>query len=249
MSALTVAMDVAAKTLVVTGTACVGEKVDVTLIGFSAADLTRFADGDDSELSEIRFRLVDPCGRDLARFPVELDSEDAWTFDGDSLYATVDFNTLALREYFKGEPFKNRKELGVVIDDAPGGTQIARGKMKVLQWAAASDCDPLSLPDWRKTLGDLKAAIEAVDEKTEAATSAAETASAEADSARRCAQAAQDALTGAQNAERSASAYADTARDRIKELFDRKNYDLTTNDGFVDAVIDIVETLGGQAHD
>ena len=46
-----------------------------------------------------------------------------------------------------------------------------------------------------------------------------------------------------------------TAEDRLNiratvaALFAEKNYDLSTTDGFVDAFIDVVETLGGTAHD
>lgn len=35
----------------------------------------------------------------------------------------------------------------------------------------------------------------------------------------------------------------------VAALFAEKNYDLSTTDGFVDAFIDVVETLGGTAHD
>ena len=35
----------------------------------------------------------------------------------------------------------------------------------------------------------------------------------------------------------------------VAELFAEKNYDLSTTDGFVEAFIDVVQTLGGEAHD
>lgn len=38
-------------------------------------------------------------------------------------------------------------------------------------------------------------------------------------------------------------------RATVAALFAEKNYDLSTTDGFVDAFIDVVETLGGTAHD
>ena len=38
-------------------------------------------------------------------------------------------------------------------------------------------------------------------------------------------------------------------RATVHSFFATKNYDLSTTDGFVDAVIDIVQTLGGAAHD
>lgn len=158
------------KTLTASGIACVGEQVNVQIVGAALAN------------QNIRFRIVDEGGDDLVRFP--MNSADQWTTDTDvgttKYSATVDFDTDKLRKVFETVSFREKLKLGIIVDSFDAKTQFARGVHDICQWSVASTEDPTVVTDWKIVLEELNGKLAAVDGKVEDA----ETAKQEAESAR-----------------------------------------------------------------
>ena len=169
----TLSIDLEKRKISATGLVAVGEKVDVVVKGVDYSSIPVWeTDNTEGFIGPaLRFRLVTPEGKDLVRFP--LAKGDAWNKDGDSLSAEVDFNTMQLRDWLRGFPIAEKAEVGIIIDSVVDAMEYGRGTVKILQWVASPAEDPTILPDWRKTLRELNAAIVEISYKSEQAVNAA----------------------------------------------------------------------------
>lgn len=169
----TLSIDLEKRKISATGLVAVGEKVDVVVKGVDYSSIPVWeTDNTEGFIGPaLRFRLVTPEGKDLVRFP--LAKGDAWNKDADSLSAEVDFNTMQLRDWLRGFPIAEKAEVGIIIDSVVDAMEYGRGTVKILQWAASPAEDPTILPDWRKTLRELNAAIVEISYKSEQAVNAA----------------------------------------------------------------------------
>lgn len=209
---LTITVDAKNRALsVASGMITVGAKIDVEISGLPG-DIPPWGASDAFSGPSVRFRLVDECGRDLARYP--LAEGDRWEQSGGVLSSLtpVEFDTDRLRCAFRGVAFDDTLPFGVIVDSAVDAAQYAVGRVKVRQWAAASTEDPTVLPDWRETLERLQKDLAEVSEKRDdavAAKAAAESAASEAQSSRNEAAASESSALAAKNA-------AEAARDRAE---------------------------------
>lgn len=209
---LTITVDAKNRALsVASGMITVGAKIDVEISGLPG-DIPPWGTSDAFSGPSARFRLVDECGRDLARYP--LAEGDRWEPSGGVLSSLtpVEFDTDRLRRAFRGVAFDDTLPFGVIVDSAVDAAQYAVGRVKVRQWAAASTEDPTVLPDWRETLERLQKDIAEVSEKRDdavAAKAAAVSAASEAQSSRNEAAASASSALAAKNA-------AEAARDRAE---------------------------------
>ncbi len=169
----TLSIDLEKRKISATGLVAVGEKVDVVVKGVDYSSIPVWeTDNIEGFIGPaLRFRLVTPEGKDLVRFP--LAKGDAWNKNGDSLSAEVDFNTMQLRDWLRGFPIAEKAEVGIIIDSVVDAMEYGRGTVKILQWVASPAEDPTILPDWRKTLRELNAAIVEISYKSEQAVNAA----------------------------------------------------------------------------
>lgn len=200
----TVSVDAEKRKTTVSGLVAVGEKVDVVVSGLEASQIPEWENDNAEGFSgpSLRFRLVAPDGRDLVRFP--LAEGDAWSAGADGTFtAEVDFNTMQLRGWLRGFGIGEKAEVGIIVDSVVDAMEYGRGTVKVLQWAASPAEDPTILPDWRKTLRDLTAAIVRIDGSVDLAMGYANDAEM---SAGQSAEKASVAETAANNALSSASA-------------------------------------------
>lgn len=209
---LTITVDAKNRALsVASGMITVGAKIDVEISGLPG-DIPPWGASDAFSGPSVRFRLVDECGRDLARYP--LAEGDRWEQSGGVLSSLtpVEFDTDRLRCAFRGVAFDDTLPFGVIVDSAVDAAQYAVGRVKVRQWAAASTEDPTVLPDWRETLERLQKDLAEVSEKRDdavAAKAAAESAASEAQSSRNEAAASASSSLAAKND-------AEAARDRAE---------------------------------
>lgn len=209
---LTITVDAKNRALsVASGMITVGAKIDVEISGLPG-DIPPWGASDAFSGPSARFRLVDECGRDLARYP--LAEGDRWEPSGGVLSSLtpVEFDTDRLRCAFRGVAFDDTLPFGVIVDSAVDAAQYAVGRVKVRQWAAASTEDPTVLPDWRETLERLQKDIAEVSEKRDdavAAKAAAESAASEAQSSRNEAEESASSALAAKND-------AEAARDRAE---------------------------------
>ena len=206
---LTITVDAKNRALsVASGMITVGAKIDVEISGLPG-DIPPWGTSDAFSGPSVRFRLVDECGRDLARYP--LAEGDRWEQSGGVLSSLtpVEFDTDRLRCAFRGVAFDDTLPFGVIVDSAVDAAQYAVGRVKVRQWAAASTEDPTVLPDWRETLERLQKDLAEVSEKRDdavAAKAAAVSAASEAQSSRNeAAASASSALAANNRAHASAS--------------------------------------------
>ena len=219
---LTITVDAKNRALsVASGMITVGAKIDVEISGLPA-DIPPWGASDAFSGPSVRFRLVDECGRDLARYP--LAEGDGWKPSGGVLSSLtpVEFDTDRLRRAFRGVAFDDTLPFGVIVDSAVDAAQYAVGRVKVRQWAAASTEDPTVLPDWRETLAKLRDDLSDVEAKksaaeaaktaaVEAADSAADSAASSLANATSAADSASNAAANASSAYSSASASATSA--------------------------------------
>lgn len=211
---LTITVDAKNRALsVASGMITVGAKIDVEISGLPG-DIPPWGASDAFSGPSARFRLVDECGRDLARYP--LAEGDRWEPSGGVLSSLtpVEFDTDRLRCAFRGVAFDDTLPFGVIVDSAVDAAQYAVGRVKVRQWAAASTEDPTVLPDWRETLERLQKGIAEVSEKRDdavAAKAAAESAASEAQSSRNEAAASASSALAAKNASEAARDRAEAA--------------------------------------
>lgn len=209
---LTITVDAKNRALsVASGMITVGAKIDVEISGLPG-DIPPWGASDAFSGPSARFRLVDECGRDLARYP--LADGDGWEPSGGVLSSLtpVEFDTDRLRRAFRGVAFDDTLPFGVIVDSAVDAAQYAVGRVKVRQWAAASTEDPTVLPDWRETLERLQKDLAEVSEKRDdavAAKAAAVSAASEAQSSRNEAAASASSALAAKND-------AEAARDRAE---------------------------------
>ena len=209
---LTITVDAKNRALsVASGMITVGAKIDVEISGLPG-DIPPWGASDAFSGPSVRFRLVDECGRDLARYP--LAEGDRWEQSGGVLSSLtpVEFDTDRLRRAFRGVAFDDTLPFGVIVDSAVDAAQYAVGRVKVRQWAVASTEDPTVLPDWRETLERLQKDLAEVSEKRDdavAAKAAAESAASEAQSSRNAAAASASSAFAEKNA-------AEAARDRAE---------------------------------
>jgi hypothetical protein len=212
---LTITVDAKNRALsVASGMITVGAKIDVEISGLPG-DIPPWGASDAFSGPSARFRLVDECGRDLARYP--LAEGDRWEPSGGVLSSLtpVEFDTDRLRCAFRGVAFDDTLPFGVIVDSAVDAAQYAVGRVKVRQWAAASTEDPTVLPDWRETLERLQKDLAEVSEKRDdavAAKAAAVSAASEAQSSRNEAAASASSALAAKND-------AEAARDRVETAF------------------------------
>ncbi len=193
-------------TAVMEGVVSVGAKVDVVLKGLTS-DIPAWDDDDGFVGPSLRFRVVDECGHDLVRYPLE--ETDFWSTTGTGVYESataVDFDTDALRHIFEGVIFNDTLEFGVVLDSVVDAAEYGTGRLKIQQWSVASTEDPTVLPDWRETLAKLKENLEDVKENVVAAEAARDAAEGSAGSAESAASAAATSATAAETAQDSARA-------------------------------------------
>lgn len=209
---LTITVDAKNRALsVASGMITVGAKIDVEISGLPG-DIPPWGASDAFSGPSARFRLVDECGRDLARYP--LAEGDGWEPSGGVLSSLtpVEFDTDRLRRAFRGVAFDDTLPFGVIVDSAVDAAQYSVGRVKVRQWAAASTEDPTVLPDWRETLERLQKDLAEVSEKRDdavAAKAAAVSAASEAQSSRNEAAASASSALAAKND-------AEAARDRAE---------------------------------
>lgn len=209
---LTITVDAKNRALsVASGMITVGAKIDVEISGLPG-DIPPWGASDAFSGPSARFRLVDECGRDLARYP--LAEGDRWEQSGGVLSSLtpVEFDTDRLRCAFRGVAFDDTLPFGVIVDSAVDAAQYAVGRVKVRQWAAASTEYPTVLPDWRETLERLQKDLAEVSAKRDdavAAKAAAESAASDAQSRRNEAAASASSALAAKNG-------AEAARDRAE---------------------------------
>ncbi len=193
-------------TAVMEGVVSVGAKVDVVLKGLTS-DIPAWDDDDGFVGPSLRFRVVDECGHDLVRYPLE--ETDFWSTTSVGIYESataVNFDTDALRHIFEGVIFNGTLEFGVVLDSVVDAAEYGTGRLKIQQWSVASTEDPTVLPDWRETLAKLKENLEDVKENVAAAEAARDAAEDSAGSAESAASAAATSATAAETAQNSARA-------------------------------------------
>lgn len=211
---LTITVDAKNRALsVASGMITVGAKIDVEISGLPG-DIPPWGASDAFSGPSARFRLVDECGRDLARYPLAEGDGWGWEPSGGVLSSLtpVEFDTDRLRRAFRGVAFDDTLPFGVIVDSAVDAAQYAVGRVKVRQWAAASTEDPTVLPDWRETLERLQKDLAEVSEKRDdavAAKAAAVSAASEAQSSRNEAAASASSALAAKND-------AEAARDRAE---------------------------------
>nr|DAI23249.1 MAG TPA: Peptidase [Caudoviricetes sp.] len=211
---LTITVDAKNRALsVASGMITVGAKIDVEISGLPG-DIPPWGASDAFSGPSARFRLVDECGRDLARYP--LAEGDGWEPSGGVLSSLtpVEFDTDRLRRAFRGVAFDDTLLFGVIVDSAVDAAQYAVGRVKVRQWAAASTEDPTVLPDWRETLERLQKDLAEVSEKRDdavAAKAAAVSAASEAQSSRNAAAASANASSAASDRAHASASDANDA--------------------------------------
>ena len=216
---LTITVDAKNRALsVASGMIAVGAKIDVEISGLPG-DIPPWGSSDAFSGPSARFRLVDECGRDLARYP--LADGDGWEQSGGVLSSItpVEFDTDRLRRAFRGVAFDDTLPFGVIVDSAVDAAQYAVGRVKVRQWAAASTEDPTVLPDWRETLDRLQKDLADVSAKRDDAVSAkaaAVSAASEAQSSMNAAAASASSALAAKNTAEEARKSAEEARDRAE---------------------------------
>lgn len=203
----TLSIDLEKRKISATGLVAVGEKVDVVVKGVDYSSIPVWeTDNTEGFIGPaLRFRLVTPEGKDLVRFP--LAEGDGWNKDGDSLSAEVDFNTMQLRDWLRGFPIAEKAEVGIIIDSVVDAMEYGRGTVKILQWAASPAEDPTILPDWRKTLRELNAAIVEISYKSEQAVDAATLAESAKELAQKYVNSANVAANNALNSENEAKRF------------------------------------------
>ena len=203
----TLSIDLEKRKISATGLVAVGEKVDVVVKGVDYSSIPVWeTDNTEGFIGPaLRFRLVTPEGKDLVRFP--LAKGDAWNKNGDSLSAEVDFNTMQLRDWLRGFPIAEKAEVGIIIDSVVDAMEYGRGTVKILQWVASPAEDPTILPDWRKTLRELNAAIVEISYKSEQAVNAATLAEYAKELARKYADSASIAANNALKSENEAKRF------------------------------------------
>ena len=197
---------------VMEGVVSVGAKVDVVLKGLTS-DIPLWGDDDGFVGYSLRFRIVDECGHDLVRYPLE--ETDSWNSTSTGVYESVtavDFDTDALRHIFEGVVFNDALEFGVILDSVVDAAEYGTGRLKIQQWAVASTEDPTVLPDWRETLAKLQEGLENIETAQSAtemardeAASAASSAAASAAVSASCATAAGTAQNSARASEQNAA--------------------------------------------
>lgn len=211
---LTITVDAKNRALsVASGMITVGAKIDVEISGLPG-DIPPWGASDAFSGPSARFRLVDECGRDLARYP--LADGDGWEQSGGVLSSLtpVEFDTDRLRSAFRGVAFDDTLSFGVIVDSAVDAAQYAVGRVKVRQWAAASTEDPTVLPDWRETLERLQKDLAEVSEKRDdavAAKAAAVIAASEAQSSRNAAATSANASSAASDRAHASASDANDA--------------------------------------
>ena len=207
----TVSVDLAKRKTSVTGLVAVGEKVNVVISGFGDYSVPEWEPDNTEGFSgaALRFRLVTPEGKDLVRFP--LAEGDKWSGYGGEFSAEVDFNTMQLRKWLRGFPIDGKAEVGVIVDSVVDAMEYGRGTVKILQWAASPAEDPTILPDWRKTLRDLNAAIVDISSKTNRAETAAQAAQTARDDAQISKESAETAANNALSSENAAKGFKNNA--------------------------------------
>lgn len=216
---LTITVDAKNRALsVASGMIAVGAKIDVEISGLPG-DIPPWGSSDAFSGPSARFRIVDECGRDLARYP--LADGDGWEQSGGVLSSItpVEFDTDRLRRAFSGVAFDDTLPFGVIVDSAVDAAQYAVGRVKVRQWAAASTEDPTVLPDWRETLDRLHKDLADVSKKRDdavAAKAAAVSAASEAQSSMNAAAASASSALAAKNGAEAARNSAESARDRAE---------------------------------
>lgn len=203
----TLSIDLEKRKISATGLVAVGEKVDVVVKGVDYSSIPVWeTDNTEGFIGPaLRFRLVTPEGKDLVRFP--LAEGDGWNKDGDSLSAEVNFNTMQLRDWLRGFPIAEKAEVGIIIDSVVDAMEYGRGTVKILQWAASPAEDPTILPDWRKTLRELNAAIVEISYKSEQAVDAATLAESAKELAQKYVNSANVAANNALNSENEAKRF------------------------------------------
>ncbi len=193
-------------TAVMEGVVSVGAKVDVVLKGLTS-DIPLWGDDDGFVGYSLRFRIVDECGHDLVRYPLE--ELDQWNSTSTGVYESataVDFDTDALRHIFEGVVFNDSLEFGVVLDSVVDAAEYGTGRLKIQQWAVASTEDPTVLPDWRETLAKLQEDLENIETAQSAAELARDEAVSAASSAAASATVSASSATAAETAQNSARA-------------------------------------------
>lgn len=191
---------------VMEGVVSVSAKVDVVLKGLTS-DIPLWGDDDGFVGYSLRFRIVDECGHDLVRYPLE--ETDSWNSTSTGVYESVtavDFDTDALRHIFEGVVFNDALEFGVILDSVVDAAEYGTGRLKIQQWAVASTEDPTVLPDWRETLAKLQEGLENIETAQSATEMARDEAASAASSAAASAAVSASCATAAGTAQNSARA-------------------------------------------
>jgi hypothetical protein len=146
MTTLVITPDFDDKVLVATGKICVGEKVDVTIVGVTEAQ---------SADLRLRFRYD---GNTVAVYPTA--ESDVWTYAGTSASATIDLNTDVFRALYEG--FEDRDKLAcvLIVDNPDDQNMYSSAKIQVGNWPVEAGADvPYSLSTYHDDVAQLQADV------------------------------------------------------------------------------------------
>lgn len=229
MSDFTITPNLIKKTARFSGVVAAGEHATVRIVGASSLLATG-----------LRLRAVWMC-KTIAVFPIP-DSGDAFSTSENDLVCTLNLNTVQVIKAFRRAP-----ELDVlfVLDNPVAHKLHFSSSALVRGWPQEPADIPVNLDNYADFVADTTSAIEALQSGVadNAAAIAGEVA----------ARSAMDETMHSEvtlNAQRINSLLDGTyVKSKVEELFHEKNYDLSTTDGFVEAFIDVVKTLGGNTHE
>lgn len=144
MTTLVLTPDFDDKTLLATGKICVGEKVDVTVVGVTDVQAANL---------RMRFRYD---GVTVAIYPTA--AGDVWSHSGSSATATIDLNTDVFRALYAGFEDRDKLPCIVIVDNPEDQNMYSSAKIGVGNWPAEAGADvPYSLSTYADDVAALQA--------------------------------------------------------------------------------------------
>jgi len=159
MTTLVLTPDFDDKTLVVSGKVCVGEKVDVTVIGVTEPQSINL---------RVRFRYD---SKTVAIYPTV--DGDVWEHSGSSASASMDLNVDVFRALYEGFEDRDKLSCVIIVDNPDDQNMYSSAKISVGNWPAEAGSDvPYSLSTYKDDVAELRAGVLALDQSVSATNSA-----------------------------------------------------------------------------
>jgi len=151
MTTLTLTPNFTSKTLHSDGKVCVGEKVDVSVIGVTEAQSANL---------RVRFRYG---GVTVAVYPLEVG--DVWVYASSTATANMNLNTDLFRDLYEGFEDRDKLQCVIVVDNPDDENMYSSSQMQVGNWPAEKGLDvPYSLSAYQDDIAALKVSISEIEQ-------------------------------------------------------------------------------------